>query len=104
MAAGLCATDEKQLRAVRISVLYGIIVEVLVERPAAIMAPAGGVGSNWPVVLHPATLVDLVNVEVAENAAAGPQETMKATNLIGDLRSAARTRSGVGCLPRHPVS
>src|SRR4029079_14167345 len=47
-----------------------------------------------PGVFHPADFVDLMNVEVVEQSAAGPQETVKSLNLPGKLIAVFRLPSG----------
>ena len=63
-------------------VFHGVGIEVLVDVVAAIMAAAQGLGLDRPGVLHPAAMVDDVDVEVAEAAAAGPEEAVEASDLV----------------------
>ena len=67
-------------------------VEVLVDVVAAIMAAAQRLGLDRPGVLHPAAMVDDVDVEVAEAAAAGPEEAVEAPNLVGHFGDVGRLR------------
>ncbi len=100
------AAVEEQFRAVGKSVLDGVAVEVLVHVIAAVMAAAGRLGPHRPSVLHPAALVDVVNVEVAKGAAAGPEEAVEAPDLIVQvahaLRFSLRAKRGRG--PVHAVA
>src|SRR5207249_6741127 len=76
--AGHAAALEKQLGAVGEGVLRGIGVKVLIDVGAAVVPAAGGLGIDRPGVLQPTALVDIVDQEVTERAAAGPEEGMKA--------------------------
>ena len=70
----LCAVCEGELR--------GISIEVLIHPIVAIVAPAIALGLDRPRALHPAGLVDVVNVEVAIRAAARPEEAVEAVDLV----------------------
>ena len=97
---------KRELRAVGKGVLDGVIVEVLIDRVAAIVAAAQAHRLNRPGVLHPAALVDAVDVEVAEAAAAGPEEAVEPLDLVEQLADALRLRrrgEGAG-RPVHPVA
>ena len=61
---------------------------------AAVVAAAEGLGLDRPGVLHPAALVDLVDVEVAEAAAAGPEEAVEPLDLVEQLADVVRLRAG----------
>ena len=55
------------------------------------MASAQGLGLDRPGVLHPAETINVVDVKVAEETAAGPDEAVKARNLPEQFgRAAAR--------------
>src|SRR5256885_2521524 len=47
----------------------------------AVMPAAERLGVNWPGILHPAQMVDVMNVEVIVTAATGPNKTVEAPNL-----------------------
>ena len=76
------------MRAVRVGVLYGVDIEVLVHRVAAVLPAAECHRLNRPGALHPRELVDLVNVIVAEDAAAGPQKPVEEADLVQQFRDA----------------
>ena len=85
---------EEQLGAVRVGVLDGVLIEVLVDGVAAEMASAGRVSLDRPGALHPGAFIDLMDVEIAEAAAAGPQETDRPLDLVEQLADAFRLRTG----------
>src|SRR5207247_3788138 len=89
------APVEKELGPVCVGVLDRVVVEVLVDVLASVMASAAGLGFDRPGTFHPGTLVDLMNVKVAVTTAAGPEETMEASDLPVKLghRRPARVRS-----------
>src|SRR5688572_30473180 len=69
-------------------------VEVLVDVGAAIgcgfvMAAAEGLGFDGPGVFHPAEMIDVVNKEVAEATAAGPEEAVETADLPHELAAFA---------------
>ena len=71
----------EKLRAVGEGPFNAVAVEVLVVELAAEMPAAGRLGLHRPGVLHPADLVHVVHVEVAEHAAAGPEEAVEPLGL-----------------------
>src|SRR5262245_32992526 len=75
------AAVKEKLGAVSEGVLHLIHVEVLIDVVAAVMTSAHGVAFDWPRILHPAELVDLMDVKVIEQATAQPDEAVKAVNL-----------------------
>ena len=81
LAADHRTTVHDQLGAVGEGVFDGVGVEVLVDAIQAIMAAAQSHGADRPGVLHPTAVVDDVDVEVAEGAAAGPDEGVELTKL-----------------------
>src|SRR5947208_2244378 len=56
----------------------------------AVMPAAERLGANWPGILHPAQMVDVMNVEVVETAATGPKKTVEAPNLPKQFSRMAR--------------
>src|SRR5262249_59272300 len=82
VAPGDVAALEQQLRAVGERVLDRVGVEVLIDVLAAIIAAARPRRTHGKRVLHPGALVNVVNQEVAERPAAGPQERMEALDLV----------------------
>ncbi len=83
--AGHRAAVEPQLGSVVKGVFDAVAVEVLVDVVAPVVAAAHGLGLHRPGVLHPAAFVDVVNVEVAVAAAAGPQEAVEVFDLPHQL-------------------
>src|SRR5205085_419921 len=79
-------------------------VEVLVYGVAAIMAAADRHGFNGPGAFHPGELVDLVDVVVAEDAAAGPEEGVEETDLMHELGNAFRFDRGGAAAGAHAVA
>src|SRR5262245_15870760 len=61
----------------------------------AVVAAAAGLSFNRPVVLHPATLVDVVDIEVAIESAASPQEAVEAADLKRQLTDLLALRRAV---------
>ena len=53
------------------------------------MTPAQGLGFHRPGILHPAEMIDVMDVKIAETTAAGPEETMKILNLPQQLAGLA---------------
>src|SRR6186713_788459 len=62
-------------------VLDRIAVEVLVDVLVAIVTAADGVRLDRPGILHPAAVINVMDVEVGKATPAGPEEAMEATNL-----------------------
>ena len=60
------------------------------------MAATESLGFDRPRVFHPAALVDLVNVEVAEESAAGPEEAVESLDLEHDFALPFRFLFGKG--------
>ncbi len=85
---------QEHLAAVGKRVLDRVGVEVLVDIIGAIAAGAGALCRNRPAILHPAALVDIVDQEVAEAAAAGPEEPVEPLDLVQQLADAVRLRAG----------
>src|SRR5262249_55167416 len=75
-------------------VLDAVGVEVLVDEVAAVDPAAEAAGLDRPGVLHPAALVNVVDVEVAVAAAAGPEEAVEAADLVEQLADAVRLGPG----------
>ena len=69
-----------------------VVVEILIDAVAAIVPAAGGVGLDRPGTLHPAEFVDVVDVEVAVAAAAGPEEAVEPLDLIHQVADPVRLR------------
>src|SRR5207245_5287121 len=69
-------------------VLDRVGIQILVERIAAIVAAAQGLGFDGPGTFHPGAFVDLVDEEIAENAAAGPEEGMEVADLVKQFADA----------------
>ena len=63
-------------------IFYRIGIEILVDIVVAVMTSTGCDGVDWPCILHPAAFVDVVDEIVAERAAAGPEETVEAPDLV----------------------
>src|SRR6185437_481954 len=76
------AAFQQQLGAVAEGIFDGIHVEVLIDAVAAIVPADGAARFDRPGVLHPAALVDVVDVEIAVATAAGPQERVETLYLI----------------------
>src|ERR1035441_6771383 len=70
------------------------------------MASAQGLRLDRPGVLHPAAMVNMVDVKIVETSAAGPDETVKALDLPEQFTGAARPLRGIrraaGAV--HPVA
>ena len=69
---------KQKLGTVGKGVFDGISVKILINKIAPIMAAAESLGSDGPAILHPATLVNVVNQEITVTAPAGPKKGMKA--------------------------
>ena len=97
---------QEELRAVGERVFDRIRVEVLIDGVPAIMAAAERLGLDRPGILHPAAVIDDVNVEVVEAPAAGPNEAVEASNLPQQLTRIARpfVRERRSHRPAHAVS
>ena len=100
-----------ELGAVGEDVFDRVGVEVLVHVGCAVgtwsvMASAQGLGLDRPGVLHPAEVVDVVDVEVAEAAAAGPEEAVEALDLPEQFAGLAGPLGGEGRAERpvHAVA
>src|ERR1051325_9521364 len=75
-----------ELGAVGKGVFHRIRIEILIHpqlaiRVVAIMPAAQRLGLNRPRVFHPAEMIDVMDVEVAVTAAAGPEEAVETGNL-----------------------
>src|SRR5205823_14011576 len=80
------ASIHHELAAIREGVFHRIRVEILVHADAAatalaIMPTAERLGLHRPGVLHPAEMVNVVDVKVAEAPSARPQKTVEALDL-----------------------
>jgi len=80
-------TLEVELRSVGKGVLHRVVVEVLVDERhpfsvGSIVSTTRRLRLHGPAVLHPRKVVDVVNVEVVEAAAARPEEAVESANLI----------------------
>src|ERR1051326_8431954 len=90
VASRHAASVHVELGAVGEGVFHRVIVEVLVHGSAAIMPGADGLGLDWPGILHPAQMVDVMNVKVAEAPAARPNKAMEPLNLPEQFAGFAR--------------
>src|SRR5688572_27446716 len=75
------ASIHHELAAVRERVFHRVGVEILIHARAttselSIMPPAERLGLDWPAVLHPAKVIDMMDIKVAETAAARPEEAV----------------------------
>ena len=95
------AAIEVKPRAVWVDELYGVGIEVLVERITPIVTATHAMGFHRPSAFHPTAFVDLVNVVIAENTAASPEESVKALDLIGEFAHAGRPRPGNAAALSH---
>src|SRR5262249_1197735 len=80
------ATIHRHFPAVGECVFDRIGIEILVDVGfavgiVAIVASTQRLRFNGPRVLHPAEVVDMMNVKVAEASTAGPKETVEVPNL-----------------------
>ena len=100
------ASVEEVRRAVVEGVLDRVGVEVLVDEVLAVVTAAERLSLHRPLILHPADFVDLVDVEIAEQPAARPQEAVEVLDLEFELILSfglpLREASRHG--PVHPVS
>ena len=74
-------------------VFAGVGVEILIHiraafRVLAVISATNGVNFHRPGIFHPAALVDLVDVEIAEETTAGPEETVEPIDLVHHFRFA----------------
>src|SRR6267154_1691206 len=67
------------------------------------MSAAGRMCFDGPGIFHPATLVDLVNVEIAEDSAARPEVTVEMPDLIGELFRTRWCPASKGGSSSHPI-
>ena len=70
------------------------------------MAAAQRLGLDRPLVFHPSEMIDDVDIEVVEAAAAGPDEAVEALHLVeqvGDPGGLGK-RGEVSAGPVHPVT
>ena len=98
-------------RAILEGVFHRVGIEVLVHVRAAvgggfIMTSAKGLAFHRPIVLHPAEMIDVVDVEIGETSAAGPEERVEALDLPHQLAGLPRPLGGKGRAHRtvHAVS
>ena len=70
MATGHVASMEIHLRLVVEGIFNGIIIEILIYFISAVVPTSLSLCLDWPGILHPATLVDIVYEEVAERPSA----------------------------------
>ena len=89
-AAVVAPAIHDELGAVGEGVFNRVVVEVLVHVIAAIMAAAQRLGLDRPGVLHPAEMIDVVDVKVAVAPAAGPEEAVEVLNLPEQFTRFAR--------------
>src|SRR5690242_5822421 len=90
VAASHTTPFHEHSRAIREDVLDGVVVEILVHvRPAfgilLVMARPHSLRFNRPVILHPAEVIDDVDVEIAKRPAAGPEKAMETPDLPEQL-------------------
>ncbi len=86
-ATGHATAIKQEGGAVLVGVFHGVDIEILVDERLAVragleMAAAEGHGFDGPGVFHPALVVDDVDVEIAEVAAASPEEAVEALDLV----------------------
>src|SRR6266403_1512318 len=74
----LGAVGERVLDRVRIEILIHVW---FIFRIGLVMPPTYALSFDRPRVLHPAQMIDVMNVEITEATAAGPEKTMKILNL-----------------------
>src|SRR5215471_18273833 len=111
LASGDGAPVEKEFGAVGIGIFHRVCVEVLVDihdafGTGAVLTAAQGLRLYGPLVLHPPQLIDQVDVEVVEAAAAGPDETVEALHLIQEVGDAGWfwERGEISARAVHPVA
>ena len=85
MAVGHGASIKQHLSSVFKGILHAIGIEILVDIIVAVMPSPGTLGLDWPCILHPATLVDVMDQEVAERPTRQPQEGVETTDLVHQL-------------------
>src|SRR5436190_13869618 len=88
------ATVHVHLGAVGEGIFDGIGIKILIDVRSAIgvdfvVTSAQRLCLDRPGVLHPAKVIDMMNVKVIETAAAGPEETMEVPNLPKQLTGIA---------------
>src|SRR5580765_951079 len=88
------ATFEEQFCTIVESELDGIIIEILINARAAIMPSAERLRAYRPGVFHPAALVNVVDVKIAERAAARPEKAVESLHLVEQLADVCRSRAG----------
>ena len=111
LAACHAASVHEEFTAVTECVFHGIRIEILVYvsdafRTHLIMPAAESLGLDRPVILHPALMVDDVNVKVAEASAAGPDKAVKSLYLIKKVADTGRfgQRAEEPYWSGHPVA
>ena len=87
MGSSHASTIKEELRSILKGVFNGIRVEVLVNKWLTIginsvMSTAQRLCIHRPCILHPAKVVNMVNIKVVEASATGPQEAVEPPNLI----------------------
>ena len=92
-AAFDAAPFEEEFCAVCISVFDGVVVEVLIDVCHArficlVMLASDAVCFYGPGVLHPALMIDDVDVEVAVASAGRPEEAVEPLDLVHQIRDA----------------
>src|SRR5260370_36947236 len=77
----------------------------MIDVVAAVVAATEGLGFHRPAILHPAALVDVVDIKIAVEAAAGPQEAVKPLDLVEQLADPLGPGAGERKphRPAHPV-
>ena len=80
----------EKLRAVVERVFDGVVVEILVFKLGLVLAVAEPLRLDWPRPLHPADLVHVMHIVIAEDAAAGPQEAVEAPDLPEEFAHSLR--------------
>lgn len=94
VAAIHAASIHVHFAAIREGVFDGVGIEVLVHiglttGVGLVVASAEGLGFDGPIIFHPAKVVNVMDIEVVEAAAAGPKETVEVTNLPEQFAGAA---------------
>src|SRR6186997_3203110 len=105
------ASVHNKLRAVGERVFCRIRIEILVHvgdafGTLAVMAATQRLGFDRPGVLHPAEVIDMVDVKVAVASAARPKEAVEVLNLPKQFAHAGglRHRRERPDWPMHPVT
>src|SRR5439155_7755642 len=80
------ASVHVHLGAVSEGVFDGISIKILIDVRSAlgadlVVAPAEGLRFDRPRILHPAEMINVMDVKIIETAAAGPEEAMEVPNL-----------------------